>query len=102
MILESQNLNDYLTSDLIVDWKTPEVRQKALDLTRSLTDEIDKACCLYTWVRDLIPHSHDAGLDILTCTASEVLGYGTGICFAESVLKEKTSRGRQWSRSRQS
>jgi transglutaminase-like putative cysteine protease len=83
---ESQNLNDYLTSDLIVDWRTAEVRQKAFDLTRSLSDEIDKARCLYEWVRDTIPHSNDAGLDILTCTASEVLRHSTGICFAKSHL----------------
>lgn len=84
--LESQNLQDYLISDAIVDWKSPEVRQKALDLTRSVTDEVDKAGCLYEWVRDAIPHSNDAGLDILTCTASEVLRHGTGICFAKSHL----------------
>jgi len=29
MDLESQNLNDYLTSDLIVDWKAPQVLDKA-------------------------------------------------------------------------
>lgn len=86
MKLESQNLDDYLASSLIVDWNTPEVRQKALDLTRALIDETDKARCLYEWVRDAIPHSNDAGLDILTCTASEVLRYGTGICFAKSHL----------------
>lgn len=86
MELESQNLNNYLICDLIVDWKVPEVRQKALDLTRSLTDEIDKVRCLYEWVRDAILHSNDADLDILTCTASEVLRHGTGICFAKSHL----------------
>lgn len=79
-------MNDYLISDTIVDWKTPEVRQKALDLTREVAGEVDKVHCLYDWVRDAIPHSNDAGLDILTCTASEVLRHGTGICFAKSHL----------------
>src|SRR6266567_7579698 len=83
---ESQNLNDYLISDAIVDWQTPDVRQKALELTRSLTDEIDKARCLYEWVRDIIPHTNDAGLEIVTCTASEVLHHGTGTCFSKSHL----------------
>lgn len=83
---DSQPLKDYLASDAIVDWKTPEVRRKALDLIGSLTHEVDKARCLYEWVRDEIPHSHDAGLNILTCTASEVLRHGTGICFAKSHL----------------
>ncbi len=83
---ESNNLNDFLTSDAIVDWKTPEVRQMAIDLTGSLSDEIEKARCLYEWVRDTIPHSNDAGLDILPCTASEVLHHRTGICFSKSHL----------------
>lgn len=83
---ESQDLNDYLVSDAIVDWQTPDVRRKALELTRSLSDEIDKARCLYEWVRDTIPHTNDAGLDIVTCTASEVLHHGTGVCFSKSHL----------------
>ncbi|MBK5275937.1 MAG: transglutaminase family protein [Desulfuromonadales bacterium] len=86
MYPESDDLNDYLASDTVVDWKTPEVRQKALELTQSITGEVDKARCLYEWVRDAIPHTHDAGLDIVTCTASEVLRQGTGICFAKSHL----------------
>lgn len=83
---ESQNLNDYLVSDDIVDWKTPAVMQTALDLTASIPDEVDKARRLYEWVRDAIPHTHDAGLDVVTCTAGEVLRHGTGICFAKSHL----------------
>jgi transglutaminase-like putative cysteine protease len=86
MYPESDDLNDYLVSDTIVDWQTPAVRQKALELTRSLSDEVAKARCLYEWVRDAIPHTNDAGLDIVTCTASEVLQHGTGICFAKSHL----------------
>ena len=86
MYPESDNLSDYLQSDSIIDWQTPAVRQKALELTSSLTDEVEKARCLYEWVRDTIPHSHDADTDIVTCTASEVLEHGTGICFAKSHL----------------
>lgn len=36
MHLKSKHLADYLFSDTIVDWKSPEVRQKALDLTRAI------------------------------------------------------------------
>ncbi len=86
MKLESQDLHDYLASDPIVDWTTPEVRKTALDLTRSLSHEVDRARCLYEWVRDAIPHTNDAGLDIVTCTASEVLRARTGICFSKSHL----------------
>ena len=86
MYPESDELSDYLVSDSIVDWQTPAVRQKALELTQSLPDEVDKARCLYEWVRDAIPHTHDAGLDVVTCSSSEVLQHGTGICFAKSHL----------------
>jgi transglutaminase-like putative cysteine protease len=86
MYPESDELNDYLVSDTIIDWRTPAIQQKALELTQSLSDEVAKARCLYEWVRDSIPHTNDAGLDIVTCTASEVLQHGTGICFAKSHL----------------
>ncbi|OGU03853.1 MAG: transglutaminase, partial [Geobacteraceae bacterium GWC2_55_20] len=86
MYPESDDLNEYLVSDEIIDWQTHAVRQKALELTEPLPDEVEKARCLYEWVRDAIPHSHDAGLDVVTCTASEVLRHGTGICFAKSHL----------------
>lgn len=46
-VLESDDLSDYLVSDTIIDWQTPAVRQKALELTSSLADEVDKARCLY-------------------------------------------------------
>jgi transglutaminase-like putative cysteine protease len=86
MYPESDDLREYLVSDTIIDWQTPSVLQKAQELTQSLSDEVAKARCLYEWVRDSIPHSNDAGLDIVTCTASEVLHHGTGICFAKSHL----------------
>lgn len=86
MYPESDDLNEYLVSDTIVDWQTPAVRQKALELAGALPDEVAKARCLYEWVRDSISHSNDAGLEMVTCTASEVLQHGTGICFAKSHL----------------
>jgi transglutaminase-like putative cysteine protease len=86
MYPESDDINEYLVSDSIVDWQDPAVRQKALELTQTLSEEVAKARCLYEWVRDIIPHSNDAGLDMVTCTASEVLLHETGICFAKSHL----------------
>lgn len=86
MYPEEDDISEYLVSDSIVDWQTPAVREKALELAGSLPDEVAKARCLYEWVRDSISHSADAGLDIVTCTASEVLHHGTGICFAKSHL----------------
>jgi transglutaminase-like putative cysteine protease len=86
MYPESDDLSEYLVSDAIVDWQTSAVREKALELTLPLADEVAKARCLYEWVRDTISHSDDAGIETVTCTASEVLQHGTGICFAKSHL----------------
>ncbi len=60
--------------------------KKLSHLTRAISHEIDKARLLYEWVRDTIPHSNDAGLDTVTCSASEVLHRGTGVCFSKSHL----------------
>jgi len=43
MYPESDDLSEYLVSDTIVDWQTPAIRQKALELTRPLSDEVTKA-----------------------------------------------------------
>ena len=92
MYPESDDISEYLVSDAIVDWQTPAVRQKALELTRSLSDEVAKARCLYEWVRDAIPHSNDAGIEMVTCTASEVLHHGTGICCSITTIPFSITR----------
>ncbi len=86
MKLESNKINDYLTATDIVDWGTPPIQQKAKEITKNQTDEISKIRCLYEWVRDKIPHSNDAGLSVVTCTASDVLSHRTGVCFSKSHL----------------
>ena len=40
----------------------------------------------FEWVRDNISHSGDSEASVTTCTASEVLENGTGLCFAKSHL----------------
>jgi transglutaminase-like putative cysteine protease len=83
---ESDNLRDFLASTEIIDWANVEVSAKAGELTRGFTKDIEKARRLFEWVRDEIPHSGDIDSDLVTCTASEVLQTGTGICFAKSHL----------------
>ena len=43
MYPDSDEISEYLVSDAIVDWRTPAVLQKALELTRPLSDEVSKA-----------------------------------------------------------
>ncbi|KJH70113.1 transglutaminase-like domain-containing protein [Aliterella atlantica] len=82
----SNNLDDYLAVTPIIDWNTSIVANKAKELTANLQDDITKAQYLFEWVRDNIPHSKDIDADAVTCSASEVLEVGTGICFAKSHL----------------
>ncbi len=83
---ESQDLQDYLEATEIIDWKSPEIRLLADVLAAGAASDVEKARRLYEWVRDEIPHSADAGHEIVTCRASEVLRQRTGICYAKAHL----------------
>jgi transglutaminase-like putative cysteine protease len=86
MNLQSGNLEDYLASDTVVDWREPAVLQKARELGSAVTDQVERARVLFEWVRDEIPHSKDIDSELVTCSASEVLRQSTGICYAKSHL----------------
>jgi hypothetical protein len=77
---------NYLECNEIIDYNSPSIRQKALELSHNLKsdEEIAKSCFLF--VRDEIRHTNDAKDNIITCKASEVLEYKTGWCFAKSHL----------------
>ena len=69
----------------VVDWRHPAVGALARTLARGRGPlGVIRAC--FEWVRDRIPHTVDAGLDPVTCSASEVLREGTGFCYAKSHL----------------
>lgn len=86
MKLVSNNLSEYLAVTPVIDWNVAIVANKAKELTANLQDDVTKAQHLFEWVRDNIPHSKDIDADVVTCSASEVLEVGTGICFAKSHL----------------
>lgn len=79
-------LERYLESSHVIDWWTPSVRDCARDLVGGTKSDVAQATVLFEWVRDTIPHSGDIGSEAVTCTASEVLGARTGICYAKSHL----------------
>ena len=86
MIAESNNLNDYLRSTRIIDADNPLIIEKAEQIIGEVSSDVEKGRMLFEWVRDEIPHSWDIHSEIVTCSASEVLLEGTGICFAKSHL----------------
>lgn len=76
----------YLASSAVIDWHTPPVQALAQRLRGGLEEPVAIARSLFEWVRDQIPHTVDAGLDPVSCAASEVLELGTGFCYAKSHL----------------
>ncbi len=86
MIAESNNLEEYLKSTQIIDADNPLVVKRVRQIIGEVSSDIEKGQILFEWVRDEISHSWDIRSDIVTCSASEVLLKGTGICFAKSHL----------------
>lgn len=86
MIPDTDDITAFLVSDEVIDWKNTAVQTLARSLTHDTRAEDEKVRKLFEWVRDEIPHSRDIKSEVVTCAASEVLGAGTGICFAKSHL----------------
>ena len=84
-LIQKDDLKEYTRSSQWVDYETPEIQKKALELSQDL-DGPEMVENIYNFVRDEIDHSMDASQDMVTFKASEVLKEGHGICFAKSNL----------------
>ncbi|MGW7468948.1 transglutaminase-like domain-containing protein [Streptomyces xantholiticus] len=84
LIQQNPDLSAYLAADEAVDHQHPRVRAIAQRLARRSSDSYVYAQAAYEFVRDAIPHSHDAGDARVTWRASDVLEHRTGICYAKS------------------
>ena len=84
--LYTKNIHDYLKCDEVINFDDPAVSELAERLFGEAADETDFVRKAYEFVRDNISHSADINADEVTCTASEVLKAGHGICFAKSHL----------------
>lgn len=86
LILETENLEDYLKSSEIIDYDNVTIKEIARQLSKEIEDEVETIRTVYNFVRDNVYHSADINGQIVTCTASEVLREKQGICFAKSHL----------------
>lgn len=84
--LYSDKINDYLKRDDVIDYENEAITELADKLFQKADNELDFIKAVYEFVRDNISHSADINEDVITCTASEVLKAGHGICFAKSHL----------------
>ncbi len=79
-------MKDYLKSTDITDWQHPLVSGKAKELALESKGSIAIARTCFNWVRDHIKHIDDYNIQEISCSASEVLKSGSGICYAKSHL----------------
>jgi transglutaminase-like putative cysteine protease len=86
LICESNQLEDYLLELSEVNYSNPMIKEKAEDLFNSTQKEVEKAKVAFEFVRDEISHSWDIQGKRVTCSASDVLNYKEGICYAKSNL----------------
>lgn len=82
----TDDINKYLALDKVIDYDNEAIKNLSDSLFSQAEDELAYIKAAYEFVRDQISHSADAGEDIITCAASEVLQAGHGICFAKSHL----------------
>lgn len=78
------DLSAYLAADEVIDHHHPTVRATVARLGAATSAPYDYAEAAFTFVRDTIPHSMDAGEQHVTWRASDVLDRRTGICYAKS------------------
>ena len=86
IIQHSNKIEEYLKEDEVIDYKNEALVELADTLFEKANNELEYIKIVYEFVRDNISHSADINEDIITCTASEVLKAGHGICFAKSHL----------------
>ncbi len=92
--LYTNDIGCYLQCSDIIDFDNESVAQLADKLYSESDGETDFVRRAYEYVRDRISHSADIGADEVTCTASQVLKAGHGICFAKSHLLAAILRSR--------
>lgn len=84
--LYSDKIDEYLKHDGVIDYENGAIAELADKLFKKTNNEVEFIKAAYEFVRDNISHSADINEDAVTCTASEVLKAGHGICFAKSHL----------------
>ena len=82
----TEHIEEYIKEDEIIDYSNEMIVKLAEELYEQSGNETEYIRAAYEYVRDHISHSADINEDIITCSASEVLKEGHGICFAKSHL----------------
>lgn len=79
-------IEEYLKSTKVIDWQHPDILSKADELAAGKENLTAVAQSCFEWVRDKIKHIDDYNIQTVSCSATEVLRSGAGICYAKSHL----------------
>ena len=82
----TEDISKYLASDGVIDYEQEAIKNLSDTLSEQAENELAYIKAAFEFVRDKIAHSADAGKELITCSASEVLKAGHGVCFAKSHL----------------
>ncbi|WP_228657462.1 MULTISPECIES: transglutaminase-like domain-containing protein [unclassified Picosynechococcus] len=93
--LVSSNMEEYLKVSEVIDWRHPEILERAKQIALGYETPIAIAKACFEWVRDEICHSYDYQMNPVTWRASDVLQHKTGYCFAKSHLLAALLRANQ-------
>lgn len=86
LICEFSLLEDYLCEHEVVDYSHSLVQETIRQLHTATDTETERVRKIFRFVRDTIHHSWDIQSPQVTCTASDVLFYREGLCYAKSHL----------------
>jgi len=79
-------MQEFLEETDIIDYSNHAIQKLARELSLHMNDDTQIAKNCFIYVRDHIRHSGDYNDTTLTCKASDVLKYQTGLCYAKSHL----------------
>lgn len=89
------DMEKYLKVSEVIDWKHPDIMERAKQIASGFETPMAIAKACFEWVRDEIRHSYDYQMNPVTCRASDVLQHKTGYCFAKSHLLAALLRANQ-------
>lgn len=94
LILESQNLQDYLQEiPPVIQFNNPSIQERIVEIQERSGSKIDQARWAFEIARDEIAHSFDTKDPIVTINAIDVIENKEGICFAKAHLLATLLRG---------
>ena len=85
-IIQPGSITPYLACSPLISCTHPLIRTRARELVHTVDHEEEQIARLYTFVRDGIRHSVDAGQTALVWSSPQVLAAGHALCFGKSHL----------------